>query len=275
MLAIVLIIVAGLQWTVSGGNPEMIKRAQKRISGALIGLALAVGSYTILYTINPELVEFRDLNLLYVTQVDAVLAESDNNDYEEFSPDSIEKPDWNYETFDCQGSQKPKGVISPANVRPFGHCDGVIGVATIVPEMRDPLCKVGQILSAKGYSIIIKSSYRPFEKQKDLWCKRGKDEYPDPKKRKSYFAVPGFSNHGHGVAVDVHLGNSNGERLYDKVTGKSQCNVKKEYVKILADAFYAADAKFNRYEKEIWHFEYNTSKKSTMGKFTDLPAKCN
>lgn len=59
IIAVIMIIIAGFQWTTSGGSPEAIKSAQKRIQGSLIGLILAVLSYFILYTINPYLVNFR------------------------------------------------------------------------------------------------------------------------------------------------------------------------------------------------------------------------
>jgi hypothetical protein len=59
ILATVMIIIAGLQWVASGGNSATVGKAKKRIFGAVIGLVLAVGSYTILETINPALVELR------------------------------------------------------------------------------------------------------------------------------------------------------------------------------------------------------------------------
>ncbi len=59
ILAVIVIIVAGVQWTVSGGNSEMISSAKKRIGGALIGLFIGYMSYFILNTINPALVSFR------------------------------------------------------------------------------------------------------------------------------------------------------------------------------------------------------------------------
>jgi len=59
ILAVVMIIIAGVQWTVSGGNSEMITSAKKRIGGAIIGLFLAYCSYFVLNTINPALVAFR------------------------------------------------------------------------------------------------------------------------------------------------------------------------------------------------------------------------
>ena len=59
IMAVVIIIIAGIQWIVSAGNSETISSAKKRISGALIGLVLAYGSYLILNTINPNLVKLR------------------------------------------------------------------------------------------------------------------------------------------------------------------------------------------------------------------------
>ncbi|MBI2037957.1 MAG: TrbC/VirB2 family protein [Candidatus Magasanikbacteria bacterium] len=59
ILAVVVIIFAGVQWITSGGNSETISSAKHRISGAVIGLFIAYGSYFILNTINPALVNLR------------------------------------------------------------------------------------------------------------------------------------------------------------------------------------------------------------------------
>src|SRR3989338_3420457 len=66
IVAVIMIIVSGFMWTASGGNPEMITSAKKRILGAVTGLILITGSYTILYAVNPELVQFRALRVQYV-----------------------------------------------------------------------------------------------------------------------------------------------------------------------------------------------------------------
>lgn len=58
IVAVVVIIIAGIQWTTSGGG-EGINSAKKRIGGALMGLFLAYMSYLILHTINPALVNMR------------------------------------------------------------------------------------------------------------------------------------------------------------------------------------------------------------------------
>ena len=59
IVAVIMIILAGVQWVTSGGNSETISSAKHRIGGAVIGLFIAYLSYFILNTINPALVNLR------------------------------------------------------------------------------------------------------------------------------------------------------------------------------------------------------------------------
>lgn len=59
ILAIFMIIFSGFQWATSGGSPEKITEARKKIGGAMMGLFLAVLAYFILNTVNPYLVHLR------------------------------------------------------------------------------------------------------------------------------------------------------------------------------------------------------------------------
>lgn len=70
IIAVIVIIIGGIQWIMSGGNPQTIGSAKKRMIGAVVGLMLAVGSYTILYSIDPDLVEFKDLKARYIEELD-------------------------------------------------------------------------------------------------------------------------------------------------------------------------------------------------------------
>jgi hypothetical protein len=79
ILAVIMIIIGGLQWLSSGGNTDMISSAKKRILGAIIGLLLAVGSYTILYNINPELVNFKHLQVQYAFKIQPIGAPDDES----------------------------------------------------------------------------------------------------------------------------------------------------------------------------------------------------
>jgi Type IV secretion system pilin len=63
VLAVIVIMVGGFQWVAAGGNQSKIGEAKERIIGAIIGLFLALGSYLLLFTVNPDLVKIHDLNM--------------------------------------------------------------------------------------------------------------------------------------------------------------------------------------------------------------------
>lgn len=55
ILAVIVIMWGGILWITAGGNTGMIDNAKNWISGAVLGLVLALTSYVILNTINPQL----------------------------------------------------------------------------------------------------------------------------------------------------------------------------------------------------------------------------
>jgi hypothetical protein len=57
ILAVLMIVIGGMQYITAYGNPSRIENAKNRITQALIGLLLAVSAWLILYTINPDLVK--------------------------------------------------------------------------------------------------------------------------------------------------------------------------------------------------------------------------
>lgn len=59
LLAMVIIIFAGIKRIVSAGNPSQIGEANNMIINAAVGLALIAGAYIILKTIDPQLVRLR------------------------------------------------------------------------------------------------------------------------------------------------------------------------------------------------------------------------
>ncbi|TAN34029.1 hypothetical protein EPN28_00780 [Patescibacteria group bacterium] len=106
ILAVIVIIIAGVQWTTSGGNSERITSAKKRIFGALIGLFIAYMSYFILHAINPATVDLR-LPQVYMikeqtTMPQYCLEAPKGTKFsvaalakDQVSPVKIEKPDYN------------------------------------------------------------------------------------------------------------------------------------------------------------------------------------
>ncbi|MEA3398486.1 MAG: pilin [Patescibacteria group bacterium] len=59
ILATVVLMFGGISWIMAGGSAERVGNAKAWIGAALSGLVLALCSYVILNTINPDLVNFR------------------------------------------------------------------------------------------------------------------------------------------------------------------------------------------------------------------------
>ena len=68
ILAVFMIMFGGIQWLFAGGSSTKISSAKETIFGAVIGLILALCSYSILQFINPKLVNFTD----FVSEVTVV-----------------------------------------------------------------------------------------------------------------------------------------------------------------------------------------------------------
>ncbi|MBI5732266.1 MAG: hypothetical protein HY982_02820, partial [Candidatus Magasanikbacteria bacterium] len=59
IVAVVMLIWGGFTYLTAAGSPERISSAKSTIGSSLLGMLLLVGSYTLLYTINPDLVRLR------------------------------------------------------------------------------------------------------------------------------------------------------------------------------------------------------------------------
>lgn len=70
LLAMIMIAVGGVRWVISQGNPGKVGEAKGQITGALSGVALALGSYMLLSLINTDLVNFRPLNIGLIEKPD-------------------------------------------------------------------------------------------------------------------------------------------------------------------------------------------------------------
>jgi hypothetical protein len=61
LVAAVMMIIGGFQYLTSAGDAGKIGAAKKRITDAIIGLVLTLGSYALLRSLNPQLVNFHPL----------------------------------------------------------------------------------------------------------------------------------------------------------------------------------------------------------------------
>ncbi|MBT3539232.1 N-acetylmuramoyl-L-alanine amidase [Candidatus Parcubacteria bacterium] len=93
ILAVIAIINVGIIWTIRGGGSEGKQEAQKKLAMAFIGLLIASISYALLYTINPELVNFRSLKVLYVKEEGVIHDPSaDSNTFDDIKPPPCKGP---------------------------------------------------------------------------------------------------------------------------------------------------------------------------------------
>ena len=69
VIAVLMLMAAGVIWLTSGGDSGKIGNAKKMIEGALLGSALLVGSWFLLNTINPNLVNMPTIDMVIIKQV--------------------------------------------------------------------------------------------------------------------------------------------------------------------------------------------------------------
>ncbi len=69
VLAVIMIIAGGFVWMTAGGNSSQVDTAKTYIIGALAGLVLALGSYTLLWLINPNLTQLPFLRVPVIQRV--------------------------------------------------------------------------------------------------------------------------------------------------------------------------------------------------------------
>lgn len=70
LLAMIMIVIGGMQWLLAAGATDKISEAKKRISSAVIGLVLALSAFLLLQTVNPAIVQFKELQIPKVGALD-------------------------------------------------------------------------------------------------------------------------------------------------------------------------------------------------------------
>ena len=78
--AVIVMMAGGYTWLFAGGNASKVGEAKSLIGSAVLGLFLALGSYMILYLINPELIELSNLKIKTVTPISVSSSGSTAND---------------------------------------------------------------------------------------------------------------------------------------------------------------------------------------------------
>ena len=80
ILATVMIVVGGVIWLTSAGNVTQISAAKSYITSAIAGLVLMFGSVTILWIINPKLIDMSQLEVKEMQEIGGICCLSESDD---------------------------------------------------------------------------------------------------------------------------------------------------------------------------------------------------
>jgi D-alanyl-D-alanine dipeptidase len=185
IIAVVLIMVGGLRWIAAAGNESAITQAKEMITSAVLGLIIAMLSYTILLFLNPTLLDIETK----IAKIPLPLACG--------TPDPV------VESIPSIAGLNGKGSRSCQNLS--------LEIQRIATEMRASKCST--------CTIVVGNSYRTHESQAELYsCYiRAKEELgvtdgskcPDDCGSCNLAAKPCCGNHEDGMAVDLYLEGSN------------------------------------------------------------------
>ena len=256
-LATIMVMISGIQWMVSGGNSKNIAAARDRIKKALLGLGLALASYTLLFLVNPVLVKPDALNIQSIAEVPTMEEDDD--------PGDVVTGPLCTGAADCKAKVCQSGYSVPKSanksVVTIPKRPGVENYKNqkAAQDVLDKLSVAGRAAQDQGYLIVVTSGYRSLEGQVALACQAiAKGEGIKLEKGFRTIAWPGTSNHGSGSAIDIILSDGK-EDLTCAGDTKVQNNCKQNlrYSPILTKIM--LDAGFKRLQSEIWHFESNTT----------------
>jgi hypothetical protein len=205
ILAFGMIVFAGLQWSLSGGNASWQEDAKDRIRNAIFGLILLFGAYVILRTINPDLVNLRQPNLQGLTVPPPANIPNTQTPYnpscarwneyrcvvpalpcsrtlgqgwENANPDCpsqgagaacVRNPDTQYCGHVLQYAEGGPSPVTPFSPDPYG-----VDIQNMDPEARQSLQNMIACASRIGGSVQVNSAYRPQAYQdhlKEVFCK--------------------------------------------------------------------------------------------------------
>jgi len=202
LLCVLMIVFGGFNWITAAGNEQRITDAKGTIIAAIVGLIIALGSYTLLNTISPNLVAF------------------------ELTVDEVEGPEFFEAEANYSGGYTGDGSWDgDCNNKPSTACMNCSGL-TVTPINTDytqAVCNTTclQLVSeaAQSWNAIAKAYYDRFHEKVPV-CHMFRS--PDYQRYLRDCGVgqsparPCVSNHNFGTAIDVNtssiVSNSNGTK---------------------------------------------------------------
>lgn len=119
LAAFVMIVLGGVKYLTSAGDPSKMGDAQNQIFAAILGLIILFSSWLILNTINPELVELREPGLeVPIKEVEPVTAKGACLEGKSYDVELFSKKNYN-ERFMCleAGEERPKITSEIRSIR--------------------------------------------------------------------------------------------------------------------------------------------------------------
>ena len=243
LLALLAIMIGGLYWIMAGGNASRVSEAKSWISAAISGLALALTSYLLLFTINSNLVKLPSIKMMLMKKIDIEIPVLSGGSE---SSDNISGSQ-----VGCYGD-----CISATNLRPINSgvaglaCYGTQSSCKIEHSTYQKLVTAAQKANSLGYKLIVTDAFRTCAVQTDLWYKYGQDP--------NRVARPNCSNaHLQGKAVDIYIQSKDGtpyKKPYSLYPEGGPYDLGDFYEITLLKKI-MIESGFIRYCREWWHFQ--------------------
>jgi D-alanyl-D-alanine dipeptidase len=274
IVSAMIIVYGGFLYIVSATGVQ-IQNAKQKIIDAVVGLGIFLGIYVILFNVNANLLNPASLIIPCPQNNTFVLNDEPPIELQgaTISPQAKDQlgNSMVYPTRLCDSVETcikfcnktktpPKqttGMAELNQMQVIQNSTGLVGNGkSLRPDAILALKRAGEIAHnwpGGPYTLYVYDGYRALQTQIAAACKIIEN---NPESLGINVAFPGGSLHGIGVAVDIGL-------RKDDVVLTNCCNVStqttnntQENVELLQKIMTAAG--FNRYCKEIWHFEWKT-----------------
>lgn len=245
LLAVIAIMIGGFYWLLAGGNASRVSEAKSWINAALSGLALALTSYLLLFTINSQLVSLPSIKMMLIKKIDIEIPVFDGGS--ESADNSVNIP---FLSADCMDPcVPPSTLLSINNTIPGLSCTAKDCRVNLMVHQK--LVIASQKARALGRQLIVTSANRSCAQQQALWL-----EYGENPKR---VARPSCrSPHLSGSAVDITLAINNRisiNRPYKIYPNDRQPYNQGDTSEVTLLKRIMIESGFVRYCREWWHFQ--------------------
>ncbi|EKD44067.1 MAG: hypothetical protein ACD_72C00004G0001 [uncultured bacterium] len=270
IIAVIMIITIGVKITTLGGEQRV--EGFKKIGQIAIGLFIAWGSYILLFTINPDLINFKSLKIQYTTT--KPIAESTDDGGEETDAVKLEI-DKTVKKGSIPCDFPIENGLEKIPPIPGIRFAGKKDKDYLLPSVIVGLKRLGEVATKNGYVIAITTACRDLASQTTLAKSNSVGVAGGT------VAHPGKSPHGYGYAIDVEL-IKDGVSLTHATTGHAtdgiQCSYPKEHpealeaIKKQSEIFF--EAGWTRLINESWHYEYGTAGKAFRSQCKGYASPC-